>query len=73
MLNLIDRAKVTGDPDLRDYIYRELTEIFREDVPITLLFPRVEYTFVHRRIQGLSSPWRANPASYMEYLWLEED
>ena len=73
MLNLIDRAKTTGDPDAEDHIYRRLSEIFREDVPVTLLFPRVEYTFVHRRIRGLSSPWRGNAAWFMEYLWLEED
>ena len=73
VLNLIDRAKTTGDPDAEDHIYRRLSEIFREDVPITLLFPRVEYTFVHRRIRGLSSPWRGNPVAHMEYLWLEDE
>ena len=73
VLNLIDRAKTTGDPDAEDHIYRRLSEIFREDVPVTLLFPRIEYTFVHRRIRGLSSPWRAEPVAHMEYLWLEDE
>ena len=73
VLNLIDRAKVTGAPDVRDHIYRELTEIFREDVPVTLLFPRIQHSFVHRRIRGLSSPWRAHPLFFMEDLWMEEE
>jgi ABC-type transport system substrate-binding protein len=69
---LLDRAVVTVDPEAQDRIYQELMDIFRVDVPVTFLFPRVEYVFVHRRLQGLSSPWRADPVEHMGDLWLEE-
>ena len=61
------------DPDAQDRIRREVTDIFREDVPVTFLCPSIRTLFVHRRIQGLSSPWRADPVLYMEHLWPEEE
>jgi peptide/nickel transport system substrate-binding protein len=73
VVQLIDRANVTRDPDELDRICRELTEIFRADVPVTWLFPSIRTFFVHRRIQGLSSPWRADPVKHMEDLWIEEE
>ena len=45
---------------------------FRADAPVTLLFPKVDFDFVHRRIRELNSPWRADPVEFMEYLWLED-
>jgi peptide/nickel transport system substrate-binding protein len=73
VVQLIDRTSVTRDPDELDHICRELTEIFRADVPVTWLFPSIRTFFVHRRIQGLSSPWRADPVKHMEDLWIEEE
>jgi peptide/nickel transport system substrate-binding protein len=73
MVRLIDRVLVTADPDAQDHIYRELTEIFRADMPVTLLQPRVEVIFAHRRLRGLTSLWRPVPTWYMEDLWIEEE
>ncbi len=73
VVRLIDRALVTADPDAQDRIYRELTEIFRADMPVTLLQPRVEVIFAHQRLRGLISPWRADPTWHMEDLWIEEE
>ncbi len=73
MVRLIDRALVTADPDAQDRIYRELTEIFRGDMPVTFLQPVVEFIFAHKRLRGLINPWRTNPNWYMEDLWLEEE
>jgi peptide/nickel transport system substrate-binding protein len=73
MVRLIDRALVTRDPDAKDRIYRQLTEIFRADMPVTFLGPRVEVTFAHQRLRGLISPWRADPNWYMEDLWIEDE
>lgn len=70
---LIDQLMVTADPHVADNIYRRLSEIFRTDMPVTFLLPSVGIHFAHRRIQGLSSPWRADPVRHMEDLWLEED
>ncbi len=73
VVELIDRAVLTGDPDETERIYRELSEIWRAEMPVTLFFPRVEAMFVHRRLRGLSSPWRANPTWHMADLWLEDE
>jgi peptide/nickel transport system substrate-binding protein len=73
MVRLIDRALVTRDPDAKDRIYRQLTEIFRADMPVTFLGPRVEVIFAHQRLRGLISPWRADPNWYMEDLWIEDE
>ena len=70
---LFQRAKDTADPDEEDRTYRELANIVRADAPVTFLCPKVDLDVVHRRVRGLSSPWRANPVEFMEYLWLEPD
>lgn len=69
---LIDRLSATADPDAEDQIYRKITEIFRAEIPATYISPIVDPVFAHRRLRGLSSPWRAEPVRYMEDLWLED-
>ncbi len=73
VVGLIEEALATEDPDAQDRIYQELMEIFRADLPITSLFPFVGTDVAHRRLHGLSSPWRADPVWYMEDLWLEDE
>lgn len=72
-IRLIDQAVDTGDPDELDRIYRALTEILRADLPVTRLVPRTRTWFVHRRVRGLSTPFHADPDTYMEDLWLEKE
>lgn len=72
VVRLLERLSATRDPGAQDTVYRELTEIFRADVPITVLFPNVATIFAHRRLRGLSSPWHADPVWFMEDLWLED-
>ena len=69
---LIDRLGLTVDPDAEEQLYRELLDFFRADPPATFLLPRVFTLVVRRRLQGLSSPWRANPMMLMGDLWLDE-
>jgi len=69
---LINRLETTLDPDARDAVYRELTAICRTDVPVTFLCPWVETTVAHRRLQGLSSPWRTDPLVHMDELWIDD-
>ena len=71
-IRLIDRAVATADPDELDRIYSALTEIFRADLPVTRLLPGTRTCFAHRRVRGLSTPFRAEPDTYMEELWLED-
>lgn len=72
VLELLDAAQNTMDPDEMDTIYSELMSIFQAELPMTFFSPDLETYVAHRRIQGLSSPFRANPLRYMEDLWLED-
>jgi peptide/nickel transport system substrate-binding protein len=70
---LVERAKITLDPEARDRVYEELAMIYREEVPVTFLFPDPWRYVAHRRLRGLSSPWRTDPLMHMDELWIEED
>lgn len=69
--DVIDRLTATADPDEEDRWYARLTEIFSTDPPFTRLLPASRSWFVHRRVRGLSTPFRADPDTYMEQLWVE--
>ena len=71
--DLLRTVNYTADSDEQDRIYRELMFIIRADLPITFLFPQINTIVAHRRIQGLHSPYWADPVMNMEHLWLEED
>ena len=73
VVELIDRASRTWVPEEEDRIYVELMEILRADLPVTMLYPVVSFSVVHRRLRGLSTPWRSDPVGHMEELWLEEE
>ncbi len=69
---IIEELRNIADPDKLDHMYAALTEILRADLPFTRLYP-AEYThFVHRRIQGLRTPFHADPDQFMDDLWIEE-
>jgi hypothetical protein len=48
-------------------------EIFRADLPMTFLFPGMNASVAHRRLRGLSSPYRTKPGMSMEHLWIAEE
>lgn len=73
LVKLLRKLEFTMDPETQDRVYRELWEILSTDMPVTFLFGWPETFAAHRRLQGLSSPYRSNPITYMEELWLEED
>ena len=71
-IELLDRVDATLAPDAVDSLYREMSSIFRRDLPLTFLYPFVRFTVVNRRLRGLSSPYFAiDPVAYMDELWLE--
>ncbi len=72
VIGLLDQAS-SLDPDETDRIYGELRAIFQADLPVTLLYPMTWSVVAHRRVRGLSSPFRADPVWFMEDLWLEEE
>ncbi|MGH2628408.1 MAG: ABC transporter substrate-binding protein, partial [Anaerolineales bacterium] len=71
--DVIDRLTATADPEEEDRLYAGLTEIFRTDPPFTRLLPASRDWFVHRRVRGLSTPFRADADTYMEDLWVDRD
>ena len=70
---LVDAALEATDLESLSSIYRELAPIVQGEQPFTFLTFGVEAFVAHRRIQGLSSPFRANPLWYAGYLWIEEE
>ena len=68
---LIGAATREMDPGTRATLFEELGALLREDLPFTLLQPMVTWTAIDRRLAGLSSPWRADPAWYLDALWCE--
>ena len=68
---LLDAAVAATDPDQLDRIYRELTEVYRADLPVTRLVNMAGVFFAARRLRGLRR-FRAEPDRYMEDFWLDE-
>ena len=68
---LVDDMRETSDPEAWDGLYTRLAKALQADAPFTFLSPRVEVVFAHRRLRGLRSPWRVDPAWHMEELWIE--
>ena len=71
LIELVQRWNSTTDPDALDRIQDAIVEIFRQDLPVTFLFPSLLTSFAHRRIRGLETPW-AELFAKPEDLWIEE-
>ncbi len=72
LVKLLETALITIEPEANDQIYREVTEIFRADLPVTFLFPPTVINVAHRRFHG-SSPRRAPSEGRLEDAWIEEE
>lgn len=70
--SLLNSAIANPDIAAQNRFYRELAIIFREDVPATFLYPKVDAHAAHRRVQGLESPYRGDPFWFLARLRLEE-
>jgi ABC-type transport system substrate-binding protein len=73
MAGLLAAADETMIPDERDTTYREMMPIIQEEQPWTYLILNVVTYVAHRRVKGLSTPFRANPIWNAEYLWIEDE
>ena len=73
VVELLDAAEETQDPEKLDALYRELWPLFQADLPVTFLYPMTWTYVAHRRVRGLSTPYRADPVWYMEHLWIEDE
>ena len=70
---LVKAALGAKDLESLGSIYRELAPIVQEEQPFTFLIFAVNTYVAHRRIKGLSSPFRANPIWSASHLWIEQD
>ncbi len=43
-----------------------------DDLPVTFLYPQVWTTVAHRRVKGLSEPYRTDPLWHLDEVWIEE-
>ncbi len=68
---LVNAGLEASDLELLGANYRELAPIVQEEQPFTFLTFGVETYVAHRRIKGLSSPFRANPLWSAGHLWIE--
>lgn len=68
---LLDSTVTAVSPERQEEYYRRLWPLLSRDMPITVLYPAVWMTVSHRRVRGLSSPWRADPLWYAGELWIE--
>lgn len=68
---LLAALRTAVDPEEQDRLMRELMPLIARDVPITFFAPNVQHFATHRRVRGLSSPYRADPLAHAEHVWLE--
>ncbi len=69
---LLDAAYTTLDEELEGRLQIQASIIMLAEMPITILFPLREGHVAHRRVGGLLSPYRSNPAQFADRLWIEE-
>jgi len=70
---LVNAALKAPDLESLDVIYQELAPIVQQEQPFTFLVFGVETWVAHRRIKGLSSPFRANLSWIAGSLWIEDE
>jgi len=65
---LLEKAKAAFDPEVKEQLHREITSIFKADLPLTFLHPFANTTIASTRIRGLDgSPYRGDPIEmYMQ-------
>ncbi len=73
VIDLLKAAQATMNPHEIDRIYRELWPIFQADLPFTGIYPLIWSTVAHRRVRGLSTPYRISPFQGIDEVWLEDE
>ncbi len=73
VIELLKAIQATMNPDEHDRIYRKLWPIFQADLPITGIHPFINTYVAHRRVRGLSPPFRPSAFHGIDDLWLEDE
>ena len=72
LVALFEQVNATADPGIEERAWRRIGEIFRAEIPATVLVPMSRTVVADKRIQGLSGPFAADLVAQMEDLWLED-
>ena len=70
---LVSDALEATTPEALDVIYQELAPIIKDEQPVTFLILGTEIYVAHKRVNGLSSPFRANPIRNAGHFWIEDN
>jgi hypothetical protein len=70
---MLDESEQAWDREERRRLTREVLDLFREEVPVTVLFPLTSISIAHRKVKGLRTPDRVQLIDFMRELWIEED
>ncbi len=73
VIRLVNAAQEAKDEETLSAIYQELAPIVQQEQPFTFLIFGVEAYVAHRRVKGMSSPFRANALWSAGQLWIEDD
>jgi len=69
--SLLNAMELTGNSNEIDSLYKQMAVVFEKDIPITFLVPQVQTHIVKSNIKGLSNLFKADPVTFLEYLWIE--
>lgn len=72
---LVTAAESSLDPAAIERAYLQIEEIFRRDLPMSMVVPNMGNASVvaHRKVKGLTSPLLWFPEMIVEQLWIEEE
>lgn len=73
LTRLLLEADTARVPAVKDSLYRLSWPILQRDLPVLFLGPEVQHFVMHRKVRGLSSPFRAHPYLALEHAWVEEE
>lgn len=71
-VELLDRLPDLAVPEEIDAVFSQLQPIFLRELPFTFLTLDVETFAAHRKVGGLSTPFRARATWHAEDLWIDE-
>jgi len=73
LASIVEDMDAEIDSRAMEDAYRSAWTTLRRDEPITVLAPMIWQFVVHRRVRGLSSPFRVDPEIHMEELRIDEN
>ena len=70
---LFTDAEESWDLDERRRLLEQALHMFREEVPVTVLYPSTPNLIAHRKVKGFRMPDRVSVIEALSELWIEEE